>query len=77
MRFWRNNRLDGEFEMAPERVVEMFEQSPWWSVDTSLDRNLRAFLTDPAGPISAVWDNENDYDDLLRRAREAAQRREA
>lgn len=76
MRFWRNNRLDEEFEMAPERVVGLFEQSPWWSLESSLDRSLRSFLTDPTGPISAVWDNEDDYNELLRRVREAAQRRQ-
>lgn len=76
MRFWRNNRIDGEFEMSIEDVAALFDQSELADFDAhpySLDRRLRLFLTDPAGPISAVWTDEDAYDDLL--ARVAADQR--
>lgn len=65
MTFWRNNRLDAEFTMAIAIVADLFMASQWNDPDGLLDRQLRAFLTDNSGPISAVWDNETHYNQLL------------
>ncbi len=65
MRFWRNNRLDGEFEMPAAEVVELFAASAYWEArGVPLDRRLRLFLTDSAGPIAAVFE-EDDYAQLF------------
>ncbi len=68
MRFWKNNRLDAEFEMEPSRVVELFQQSHWWGVEWTLDRSLRTFMTDMDGPISAIWDDQDGFDGIYRLA---------
>lgn len=60
MKFWMNNRLDGTFDVAVEQVVAQFQVSPWWVADLDLMSAIRGFLTDPAGPIRAVWDDEAD-----------------
>ena len=71
MRFWRNNRLDAQFELPADQVVDLFRHSRWWTMPGPLDRSLQAFLTDPAGPISAVWDDQDAYQDLHRLAMDA------
>ena len=60
MRFWRNNRLDGTFEVPIEQIVAQFRASAWWTADTDLDSAVRGFLLDADGPVSAVWDDRND-----------------
>lgn len=81
MRFWRNNRLDGEFQMSIEDVAALFDRSDLADFDRnpySLDRRLRFFLTDPAGPISAVWDEDDGaYEALLVRVAADQRRRTA
>jgi hypothetical protein len=71
MQFWPNNRLDAQFELEPRRVVALFRESRWWTTPWSLDRSLPAFLTDADGPISAVWDDDDAYQDVYRLALEA------
>lgn len=66
MKFWRDNRLDAEFELAPARVVELFHASAYWRVDWPLERSMRAFITDADGPISAVWDDDEAFEEILR-----------
>lgn len=64
MMFWRNNRLDAQFTRPVTEVAHQFLASRWATVEWPLDRALRAFLGDIDGPISAVWDNQADYDHL-------------
>lgn len=66
MKFWKNNRLDAEFDMPTADVARLFAQSTWAGQPWPLDRRLRAFLTDPSGPVSAVWDDEDAYEELRR-----------
>jgi hypothetical protein len=65
VRFWKNNRLDAEFDMDVADVARMFANSAWAEVLWPTDRKLRAFLTDPAGPISAVFDTDETYAQLV------------
>ena len=53
MKFWKNNRLDVEFDMPVPGVARLFTESTWADHPWPLDRRLRVFLTAPAGPISA------------------------
>lgn len=66
MKFWRNNRLDAEFTLPIAAVAGLFMTSLWNVPDSLLDRQLRGFLTDNSGPISAVWDDEDHYNQLVR-----------
>jgi hypothetical protein len=74
--FWKNNRLDAQFEMAAAEVAALFAASAWAGPghDWPLDRRLRAFLTETDGSISAVWDDEGAYGEL-RQLAQAAERR--
>ncbi len=65
MKFWKNNRLDAEFDMPTEQVADLFAASEWADVPWLIDRALRGFLTDQAGPVSAVWDDEQAFDELV------------
>jgi hypothetical protein len=66
MKFWKNNRLDAEFDLPEAEVARLFAESEWADNPWPLDRRLRAFLTDPAGPVSAVWDDEDAYQEVRR-----------
>jgi len=70
MKFWRNNRLDAEFRLEPAQVVELVKHSKYWQ-QWPLESSLRAFMTDSAGPISAVWDDQDGFDETYRLARAA------
>jgi len=65
MKFWKNNRLDAEFDMPLEELAVLFAASEWAAVPWLLDRSLRAFLTDQGGPVCAVWDDEEAFNALL------------
>jgi len=65
MKFWKNNRLDAEFDLPIEQVAAMFAESTWADVPWLIDRRLCAFLTDTDGPVSAVWDDREAYDQLV------------
>jgi len=65
MKFWKNNRLDAEFDLPIEQVATLFAESEWAALPWLLDRSLRAFLTDQAGPVCAVWDDEEAFNALL------------
>jgi hypothetical protein len=81
MKFWKNNRIDAEFETAIEELADMFLESKWAGVPWLIDRRVCAFLTDTDGPVSAVWDDQQAYEQLVdlilaqqrRRTREASQ----
>ena len=61
MRFWCNNRLDCEFALPAAQVVELFAASQYWDRQgVPLDHRLRLFLTDSAGPIASVFE-EDEY----------------
>jgi len=66
MKFWKNNRLDGEFDLPEAEVARLFAKSPWADHPWPLDRRLRAFLTDPGGPVSAVWEDQAAYEEVRR-----------
>lgn len=64
MKFWQNNRLDGTFEAPVEQLVAQFRVSIWWAADLDIESAVRGFLTDAAGPVRAVWDDEADLVEL-------------
>ena len=78
MIFWKNSRLDAQFENPAAEVAALFAASAWAGPghDWPLDRRLRAFLTETDGPISAVWDDEAAYGEL-RQLAQAAERQPA
>ncbi len=65
MKFWKNNRLDAEFDLPIEQVAVLFARSKWAGLPWLIDRRLCAFLTDTDGPISAVWNDQASYDQLV------------
>ena len=65
MKFWKNNRLDEEFEIHPSEVLDKFLESEHyknWLEGCNFDRCLRGFLTDKDG-LSSTFENE-DYEKL-------------
>jgi len=72
VKLWKDNRIDGEWELSEQEVADRFLASRWaqesWAQGWPLDRALRAFLT--AGPedegLASVWDEgeggTTDYD---------------
>jgi hypothetical protein len=79
VKFWKNNRLDATFDLPVEQLAVMFAESPWAGVPWLIDRRVCAFLTDTDGPVSAVWDDQQSYEQLvdLALAAERQQTREA
>jgi hypothetical protein len=65
MKFWKNNRIDAEFDLPVEQLADMFCQSKWAGVPWLIDRRVCAFLTDTDGPVSAVWDDQQAYERLI------------
>lgn len=65
MTFWRNNRLDASFTKPLGEVAGQFLASRWADVDCRTDRAVAAFLSDSDGPISAVWDDAGQFDQLV------------
>ena len=66
MRFWKDNKLSGEFEMSTARVAVLFERSRWAQMPWPLGRSVAGFLADPQGPINAGWDPEDGgFEELL------------
>ncbi len=65
MKFWKNNRLDAEFDLPIAEVAVLFAGSKWAAVPWLIDRRMCAFLTDTDGPISAVWDDQASYEALV------------
>ena len=69
MKFWKNNRLDGTFDVPIEQIVALFRASVWWTADLDLDSAVRCFLLDADGPVSAVWDEQTDVAEVCAQAR--------
>jgi hypothetical protein len=65
MKFWKNNRIDAEFDLPVEQLAVMFAESRWADVPWLIDRRVCAFLTDTDGPVSAVWDDQQSYEQLV------------
>ena len=65
MKFWKNNRIDAEFDLPVEQLAVMFAESRWAGVPWLIDRRVCAFLTDTDGPVSAVWDDQQAYEQLV------------
>jgi hypothetical protein len=67
VKFWKDNKIDAEFDADPAEVARWFwvsrEGEMAFRGDMPLDRCLRLFLTDPA-QFGAVWD-EPDYAGLF------------
>jgi len=65
---WRDNRADQEWSETTDNLAGQFRQSEqmqWWRKGMPLDRCLRAFLTDPDGPVHSVWSDDQAYRHLL------------
>jgi hypothetical protein len=79
VKFWKNNRIDAEFDLPVEELAAMFLESKWAGVPWLIDRRVCAFLTDTDGPVAAVWDDQASYEQLvdLALAAERQQTREA
>lgn len=58
MRFYKTNRADDPgFEVPVEEVARLYGASKWRATGWPTERAVRAFLTDPDGPIGGRWDN--------------------
>jgi hypothetical protein len=77
MRFWKGNKIDGEFEADIVEVAEQFVAAVFTSPSSKLllkfhnwplDRTLRDWLTDPVG-FNSTWDDHHAYDDLIEAVR--------
>jgi len=76
MRLWRDNSIDGEWELPEDEIARQFLASGWAEITWPLDRALRAFMTDKAG-LSSVWEDIAAYDrvfDIVMQARRDVQR---
>ncbi len=73
MRLWRDNSIDGEWDLPEEEIARRFLASDWADVAWPLDRALRAFMTDKGkGGLSSVWEDGAAYDrvfDIVLQAR--------
>ncbi len=74
MKFWKGNRLDGEFDRDISDVAAQFWVSPYGGSHLRgstwpLERSLRAFLTDQQ-EFNAVWEDEAEFGRLLDLTRE-------
>lgn len=58
---WRNNRLDGRWQIQLEDLARQFAASPWADLEWPLPRRIGAFVTDGADGLSSVF-GEDDYD---------------
>lgn len=56
---WRNNRLDGRWQLQLEDLARRFAASAWAELEWPLARSVRGFITAPDG-LSSVFD-EDDY----------------
>ena len=66
MRFWKNNRVEGGFDLPVEQIAAMFAESGWADMPWRVDRLLRVFLTDPAGPTGGCrWDDPGGYQRVI------------
>jgi hypothetical protein len=75
LRFWKGNRIDGEFETDVQEVAEQFVEAIATDEDLKLkaeswplDRTLRDWLTSPQG-LNSTWDDNDAYDDLIEAVR--------
>jgi hypothetical protein len=62
---WKDNRVDGEHEMAIEEIARLYLESSWADQPMNLERKVRSFMTDPDGPISSVWTDDETFQRLL------------
>ncbi len=53
------------FVLPVDRVAAMFCSSEFADAPWLLDLRLRAFLTNPVGPINARWDDQAAFDQLV------------
>lgn len=64
VKLWKDNRIDGEWELCLSEIADRFMASPYNSDDYKLSwplqRTIRAFITSSDG-LSSVFD-EADYE---------------
>lgn len=65
MKLWKNNRLDKEWELSNEEILQKFKQSKFHKIESwPWDRCLIAFITDPKDGLASVFDSD-DFEKLL------------
>lgn len=65
MRLWENNRVDQEWELPDEEIIDRFLASDYRERFVNLDRALRFFLANNRPPaLNSVWE-PTDYDLLF------------
>jgi hypothetical protein len=72
VKFYRGNRIDGEFEQDLIALADQFWPSRQGAAvlrGQMLDRALRDFLTDPAG-FNSSWTDEAGYEELWQLVRD-------
>lgn len=65
MKFWKDNKLNQEWEIHPEEILDKFLDSIYfkqWQEGYPIDRELPAFLCSKDG-LSSVYEQE-DYEKL-------------
>ena len=81
MRFWRENKLDGEFDAPVREIADGFAYAVAHDKDWRekfgqwpLEHVLRDWLTSPLG-LNSTWEDETgheSFDELLQAARQLA-----
>lgn len=67
---WRNNRLDGRWQIQLGDLAHRFAASPWAGLDWPLPRRVRVFITAADDGLSSVLD-EDDYSAIEAACRDA------
>ncbi len=65
MRFHRYDRRTTTFDLPTAEVAVMFCASDWADMPWPVDAKLRAFLTNPVGPVNAGWTDQHAFDRLV------------
>ena len=68
MKFWKDNRKDGEWELPNAEVADRFFKSPFaelWK-DYQLARVIPMFITanESEGGLQSVFDHDKDYEEV-------------
>lgn len=58
MKFWKNNRLDGEHEKTPKQIIEDFKKSELAEMPAPFERLLLNFMASEYGSFDVITEQE-------------------
>jgi len=68
MKFWKDNRIDGEYDMTVDQIAEGFLASGWAEIEWPSERKLAAYLGDRAGGgLSSTWEDRLTFNAVVDR----------